>query len=180
MPGAEREMIAAGPRLALVRFCADDFAAVHAFASDPEVCRYTSWGPNSETDTWSFLNEAVRTPPDQFLLAIMLDGQVIGSAAVWTTSVADQAGELGYTITRRFWGKGYSTEVATLLLGLGFEPKGLERLAATCDPENAASIRVLEKTGLAREGLLRGHLRVRGRRRDSLLFGCLVTDFQTC
>jgi RimJ/RimL family protein N-acetyltransferase len=53
---------------------------------------------------------------------------------------------------------------------------GLERLAATCDPDNAASVRVLEKAGLRREGLLRGLYFVRGRQRDRLMFACLRAD----
>ena len=41
---------------------------------------------------------------------------------------------------------------------------------------NAASVRILEKTGLQREGLLRGLYRVRGRRRDRLVFACRRSD----
>jgi RimJ/RimL family protein N-acetyltransferase len=98
------------------------------------------------------------------------------SDPVWTTSAEHRAGELGYTIRRDCWGEGHATEVARLLVELGFGRLGLERLAATCDPDNAASIRVLEKAGLCREGLLRGLYRVRGRRRDQLVFGCLRDD----
>jgi [ribosomal protein S5]-alanine N-acetyltransferase len=173
----ERDVIATGPRLSLARFTQGDFDAVHAFASDAEVCRYTTWGPNSESDTKSFLDQAVIERSDQFLLATLVDGRVIGSAAVWTTSAADLVGEFGYTIARPYWGQGYATEVAALLLRLGFNDLGLERLAATCDPQNGASIRVLEKAGLMREGHLRGHVVARGHRRDSLLFGCLASDF---
>lgn len=71
---------------------------------------------------------------------------------------------------------GYASEVAQLLTRIGFEHFELERLAATCDPENAASVRVLEKAGFEREGLLRGHVLAHGRRRDSLIFGMLNTD----
>ena len=84
--------------------------------------------------------------------------------------------ELGYTIHRDCWGHGYATEVANLLLQLGFEQLGLERIAATCAPDNAGSARVLEKVGFRREGVLRGHVLVRRTRRDSLLFGRLSTD----
>jgi RimJ/RimL family protein N-acetyltransferase len=66
--------------------------------------------------------------------------------------------------------------VARLLVELGFNQLGLERLAATCDPDKAASVRVLEKVGLRREGLLRDLYLVRGRHRDRLMFGCLRAD----
>lgn len=165
-----------GSRLSLARFRESDFDAVHSFASDPAVCEFTTWGPNSEEETRVFIDEATRPMSGGYVLAVMLGDEVIGSAAVWTTSRGDRTGELGYTIRRDCWGRGFGTEVATLLLHLGFERLGLERMAATCASDNVASVRVLQKAGLRREGLLRGHALVRGRRRDSLIFGRLVTD----
>lgn len=155
-----------------------DLEAVHAFASDPVVCRYTTWGPNTLADTRAFLEDAMVGRVGECSLAVVRQDQVIGSAAVWTTSVTDRAGEMGYTIARSHWAQGHATEVAGLLLDLGFSRLGLERLAATCDPENAASARVLEKAGLQHEGRLRGNVLVRGRRRDSLIFGVLRTDLR--
>lgn len=165
-----------GPRLALARFRVSDVDAVHVFASDPEVCRFTGWGPNTLEETRTFVAEAARRHSDRFDLAVLRGDEVIGSASVWTTSPEHRVGELGYTIRRDCWGARFATEVARLLVELGFDRLGLERLAATCDPDNVASTRVLEKAGLRREGLLRGLYVVRGRRRDRLVFGRLRTD----
>ena len=171
-----REVLASGPRLELARFQLGDLEAVHAFASDPVVCTYTTWGPNTLADTRAFLEDAVVGRVGEYSLAVVRQDQVIGSAALWTTSVADRVGEFGYTIARPHWARGHATEVAGLLLDLGFSRLGLERLAATCDPENAASARVLEKAGLQHEGRLRGNVLVRGHRRDSLMFGMVRSD----
>jgi RimJ/RimL family protein N-acetyltransferase len=176
VPDVAREIVTRGPRLALASFEEGDVEAVHLFASDPEVCRYTGWGPNTLDDTRAFVGEAVRRHSDRYDLAVLRGDELIGSASVWTTSPEHQVGELGYTIRRDCWGEGYATEVARLLVELGFGELGLERLAATCDPDNAASVRVLEKAGLRREGLLRGLYLVRGRRRDRVMFGRLRTD----
>lgn len=171
-----RVIVVAGQRLALARFQATDHAAVHEFASDPEVCRFTTWGPNTDAETRAFIDGATTVTEGELQLAVMRDHDVIGSAAVWTTSASDRTGELGYVLSRRHWGQGYATEVAQMLVKLGFERLGLERLGATCHPDNAASIRVLEKCGMQREGRLRGHLMVRGQRRDSVAYGLLATD----
>ncbi|MFC4786105.1 GNAT family N-acetyltransferase [Nocardioides sp. MAHUQ-72] len=176
MSDIPREVVARGSLVALARFREDDVEAVHAFASDPVVCRYTGWGPNTRDDTRAFLAGAIQHCSDRFDLAVLRGDEVIGSASVWTTSPVDRVGELGYTIRRDCWGRGYATEVARLLVELGFGQLDLERLAATCDPANEASVRVLEKAGLRREGLLRGLYLVRGRRRDRLMFGCLRAD----
>ena len=46
----------------------------------------------------------------------------------------------------------------------------MRRVVATCHPDNVGSARVLEKAGMEREGRMRGHLRLRGAWRDSLLY----------
>ncbi|MGN6575802.1 MAG: GNAT family N-acetyltransferase [Nocardioides sp.] len=176
MSDDRREVVTRGARVVLARFHEGDVDAVHAFASDPEVCRFTGWGPNTWDETRAFVADAVERRNDRYDLAVLLRDEVIGSASVWTTSPGDRTGELGYTIRRDCWGNGYATEVARLLVGLGFERLRLERLAATCDPGNAASARVLEKAGLRREGLMRGLYLVRGLRRDRLVYGRLSTD----
>lgn len=147
-----------GGRLAVRSFTLQDIDAVHAYASDPLVCRYVDWGPNSRPDTEAFINEA------------------IGAGAVSTASGQHACGELGYAMNSTCWGRGYATVVAGFLLDFGFSDLGLQRIEATCAPENTASRRVLEKSGFSYEGLLRAHKRTATGRRDSLLFARLATD----
>ena len=170
------------PRLLLRPFTAGDFAAVHAFASDPLVTRYTDWGPNDESDSRAFLEGSIKPTAlphdDDFTFAVTRLGtsEVIGSAAVWMDSQAHGRAEAGYTLAADAWGQGYGTEVARILVDFALKDLGAFRVAATFHPANAASIRVLEKSGLVYEGRLRGHLLVRGSRRDSLMFSVLETD----
>ncbi|AIY00696.1 hypothetical protein ART_1097 [Arthrobacter sp. PAMC 25486] len=166
-----------GTGLGFRAFKPADIPAVHEYASDPEVCRWSTWGPNTLDQTASFVEEAVRGSlvgsPTAFALAAVVAGRAIGSVSVWTTDGHDRNGELGYTFHRGHWGKGYATEAVGHLLHLGFDALGLERISATCHPGNFGSIRVLEKCGFSYEGLLRSHRLVDGVRRDSLLFSKL-------
>ena len=165
----DRTRVATGERVALVPFLPDDLAAVHAFASDPVVCEHTTWGPNTPEETRAFLTASLAPATGEYRLAVLLADEVVGSGAVWTTDPEAHVGELGYVLRRDCWGRGLGTEVARLLLGLGFDRLGLDRLTATCAPANVASARVLEKAGMRFEGLLRDHV-VDGRTRDSLLY----------
>ncbi|MFJ2620063.1 GNAT family N-acetyltransferase [Glutamicibacter sp. NPDC087344] len=165
-----------GQVLSLRKFTADDFEAVHAYATDPLVYQYTLWGPNSPEQTQTFINEAMAEDPANLQLAVALDGTVIGAGAVWATNTEHDCGELGYTLNRAYWGRGYATLVAGFLRDLGFGTLGLHRIEATCSPENHGSRRVLEKTGFTYEGRLREHKLVRSQRRDSLVFSRLATD----
>jgi RimJ/RimL family protein N-acetyltransferase len=86
MARESRDDVVRGPRLALARFHEDDVDAVQAFASDPEVCRFTTWGPNTLDETRSFIANAHGRGDDSLELAVMRGGDLIGSAAVWTAN----------------------------------------------------------------------------------------------
>jgi ribosomal-protein-alanine N-acetyltransferase len=89
---------------------------------------------------------------------------------------AAQAATLGYWIGAPHAGKGFMTAAVKTLSMQAFYRLGLERIEAACLPENAASIRVLEKAGFHREGYARGYLSIAGTRRDHLLFARLKSD----
>ena len=59
--------------------------------------------------------------------------------------------EIGYRYFPQFWGLGLCTEISTALLEYGFLKVGLDRIVGISNPENKASIRVLEKIGLKYE-----------------------------
>jgi RimJ/RimL family protein N-acetyltransferase len=168
-----------GNGVMLREFAAADEEAVHSYAGDPIVTRFMEWGPNDVTDTHAFLAGVLgqRSEPDrlQFTLAAVhtASGTVVGSGEFRITDAAHRRGDLGYVIRRDSWSRGYATEVAGLLVRFGFEHLGLRRITATCDPDNHASARVLEKAGLAYEGRMRSHQCVRGVWRDSLLYAII-------
>ncbi|MGP5665271.1 GNAT family N-acetyltransferase [Glutamicibacter arilaitensis] len=93
----------------------------------------------------------------------------------WVTDQISKAGEIGYTLNRNYWGRGYATEVAVLLLQLGFENLGLERISATCDARNTASIRVLEKAGLTLQARRGEDLENCSQRAETLIFHIVET-----
>ena len=119
-----------------------DIADVHDYTSDPEVTRWSTWGPNTLEQTTAFIDDAARAHLEadrvRLLLAAVLDGKLIGSVAVWTTDPHDRNGELGYTFHRAYWGNGYATEAVSQLLEFGFNTLHLERISATCHPATLA------------------------------------------
>lgn len=169
------------PRLVLRDFVEGDWRAVHEYASDVEVVRDMIWGPNTEQQTRDFIATTIeqqrRTPRHQYGLAIEFEGRVVGGSRIEIQNEAKREADLGYVMNRRFWKRGIATEAARALLKFGFDALRLHRLWATCDPQNAGSIRVLEKIGMQREGLMREHQFIKGRWRDSLLFAILDRDW---
>ncbi|GAA3917471.1 GNAT family N-acetyltransferase [Actinoplanes auranticolor] len=136
-------------------------------------------GPNTPEETGIFLAHALAsdraTPRRTWKFAVVrrTDDMLIGSAELHIESPEHRRGTMGYVIAPAAQGQGYATEAAQALLDFGLTGGGLHRIAATCDPENAASARVLEKIGMTREGRLRDHFLIRGAWRDRLLYAKL-------
>jgi [ribosomal protein S5]-alanine N-acetyltransferase len=89
----------------------------------------------------------------------------------------DRRAELGYWIGKQFWGCGYATEASRRLIRFAFVELVLNRVFAHAVTKNAASIRVLEKSGFVFEGILRQHCRHRGVFEDVACFGMLLSEF---
>ncbi|MBI4731897.1 MAG: GNAT family N-acetyltransferase [Chloroflexi bacterium] len=75
------------------------------------------------------------------------DNRVVGWAGLEYLPELDQT-EVAYLLSRKVWGRGYATEAARAAVGFGFETCRLPGIIGLVHPENAASIRVLEKCGL--------------------------------
>jgi ribosomal-protein-alanine N-acetyltransferase len=84
-----------------------------------------------------------------------------------------QAGSVGYWIGAPFARKGYMTAAVRALIPYSSTALRLHRLEAACIPDNAASIRLLEKTGFTREGYARSYLCINGVWQDHLLYARL-------
>jgi ribosomal-protein-alanine N-acetyltransferase len=89
-----------------------------------------------------------------------------------------QAGSLGYWMGAPYAGRGHMTSAVYALIPFAFGPLRLHRLEAACIPSNVASIRLLEKTGFAREGVARQYLCINGLWQDHLLYALLNGDIR--
>jgi len=140
-------------RLLLREYVEEDAEAFFKVNSDPEVLRYV---------------------PDKALLNVEQARQILiehpiadyrkygfGRGACILKSTREQIGfaglkyleELGevdvaFRLMRTHWGQGLATEAALASVRFGFTDLGLKRIIGLVMPENLASVRVLEKTGL--------------------------------
>jgi len=87
-----------------------------------------------------------------------------------------QSGQIGYWSGAPFAGQGYMTEAIGLVIPFAFDQLRLHRLEAACIPSNARSIRLLEKVGFQREGLLRSYLKINGMWQDHFLYSLIEGD----
>ncbi|MDG1400321.1 MAG: GNAT family protein [Candidatus Binatia bacterium] len=168
-------------RLELRDFQLTDFDAVHEYRSDPDVTRFMFFEPDTTADTEWYLDSILETqraePRQVWELAVVdtADSRLVGGCDL--TLENSREADLGYILARRAWGKGYGTEIARALVERGFSDLGLDRIFATCDRENHASRRVLEKAGLLFESTLIHHKFTKSRWWDSELYALTRKDW---
>ncbi len=170
-------------RLILRRLRLEDAQDVFDYASNPEVARYVSFEQHkSVDDAIAFLNMVVSSYEDTATKAwtwgIVLkeNGKLIGSCGIWGKPEHARA-EIGYVIGQPYWGRGLVSEAVREVIRLGFDNLGLNRIEARCDPENIGSARVMEKSGMTYEGILREQTFIKGRYWDWKLYSILRREY---
>jgi RimJ/RimL family protein N-acetyltransferase len=154
----------------------DDAPAIFsAYAQDLVVTRYMTWRPHKNIEETYRIVELMLElwdNEDAYSYAITLkdSDSVIGMIAMHPDGF--KVG-IGYVLAKLHWGKGYVTEAALAVTNWLLEQPDIYRVFATCDVENLASARVLEKAGMQREGMLRKyivHPNISGEPRDSYIY----------
>lgn len=170
-------------RLLLREFRARDEAAIHEYASDPEVSRWMDWGPNTPEITRRVLALRLRMqsqrPPGKIELAIELKAEkkLIGGIRLEIRDQQNRTADFGYVLHKNYWNRGLATEASRAILELAFAKWRLHRVWATCDQRNHASYRVMEKLGMRREGSYRQDVFQKGEWRNSYLYAILADDW---
>lgn len=141
-------------RLLLRRFKAEDAGDMfHNWASDPEVCKYLSWGPHKDPDASlkRVLNWVNNYSFDStYVWAIELKDRkmVIGSISVEITNDTAKNCEVGYCIGRPYWNRGIMTEALRAVMHYLFYEVGYQTIQAKHDTLNIASGIVMQKAGM--------------------------------
>ncbi|MCW7538044.1 GNAT family N-acetyltransferase [Aquabacterium sp. A7-Y] len=140
---------------------ADTRTLFDAYTQDADVARYMVWRPHSRlAETEAFVQQCLRSwesglghpyilaKPDRELEAIgMLEARILQHTV-----------DIGYVLARAHWGQGLMPEAVAHLTRTALENTRFYRVQATCDVDNQASARTLEKAGFIREARLERYL----------------------
>lgn len=170
-------------RLVIRDYAVGDAAAVFAYAQDPAYWQFqrAEAPAASQIDTllkW-VVNEQAASPRTMYFLAAARKdtGEIIGEGVLKIINPAERQGEIGFGVAPKFWRQGYAAEITTALTDAAFQHFKLHRLAGQCSPDNTGSIRVMQKLGMAREGLLRDIHHARGRWWSTVIYGILDHEY---
>jgi RimJ/RimL family protein N-acetyltransferase len=133
------------------------------YAQDEEVTKYLTWQPHKNLkETKEFLRRCVSVWKDgtAFPWSIIRksDQQFLGMIEIVEINHAGL--NVGYVLAKKYWGKGYMPEALKAIINWGFAQNEIFRVWAYCDVENIASAKVMEKSGMQQEGILRRWLKI--------------------
>jgi RimJ/RimL family protein N-acetyltransferase len=146
---------------------------------DPEVQRYTyvpsPWVEGFER-TWLGRYDQGDGSRAGFAVVDEADGRFLGMAALVTLDLDGRQAEAGYIVSPQARGRGVASRALTLLTDWALGELGLERVELRITDGNEASMRVAEKCGYVREGVLRSVHFKQGQRSDVVVYSRLADD----
>jgi ribosomal-protein-alanine N-acetyltransferase len=170
-------------RIILRSYQHSDWERVHLYGSLPDFAQYDSWGPNSEEDTKNFIQDAIhktlKNPQFEYEFAIIdkKSNLLIGGCGIRRDDSSSSVANLGYAINPDFQGKGFASECTKLLLKFGFNELKLFVIYATCDSENIASFKVMEKCKMKKVGFYIGKRKFKNKISDEFRYEITKEEF---
>ena len=171
------------PRLRLRGLAEADVDGLFAVFSDEAMMRYWSSPPMKERGEAEALLQKIRRgfadrTSFQWGVERKADRRLLGTCTLFHIHAGNRRAELGYALASAHWKQGYMGEALAALIDHAFGVLRLRRLEADVDPENAASLGILERMGFRREGLLRERWNVGGGIQDSVVLGLLAREWR--
>ncbi len=168
-------------RLHLRQMKESDSLSMFKIWSDPNVTKFMNISnftdENQAKDMIHFLNElAQNNKALRFTIIEKDSNQIIGSCGYNSLDFENSKTEIGYDISKSFWGKEYAPEAISALLDYAFTHLKLNRVEAKVEPENVNSIKVLQKLQFTFEGTLRKSEISAGKLIDLNIYSKLITD----
>lgn len=169
-------------RLILRKLVPQDERDVFEYASDPEVSKFTFWNAHkSIEDSRNFINSVlekyIRDEAGEWGIVLKENSKVIGSLGLLHLDTKNRLVQMGYVLSRHYWGKGIMPEAVKRVLKFGFEEMELNRIECYHLLPNEKSGRVMQKAGMSFEGIARKRSFVKGRYWDVKQYAILCSDW---
>ncbi len=166
-------------RLVLRQMTNDDAKEIFFLRSDERVMKYIDRAPaESVDDALKFIN-MINTGLDKneniyWAISLIDDPKMIGNICIWSIRKEHYRAEIGYALHPAFHGKGIMQEAIQSVLGYGFNTMKLHSVEANVNPENEASIKLLERNGFIREAYFKEDYFYNGKFLDSAIYSLLT------
>lgn len=146
------------------------------YTSLADSTKYLGWNPHTELEqTVNFIKEVelkYGTMQSEFSWGIELiaENKMIGVVKMFDINYSTKRCEVSYILNPKFQGKGYINEAVSAVIDFAFNTMGFFRVQARCSNDNKASERVMQKSNMLYEGLLKKYWYIKGEHKDVVLY----------
>lgn len=166
-------------RLQLRKTTLDDLHDFFHFRNTEEGLKYVDRPKQSLQETEAILHKTIAAVENNenisWGIALKNTPKLIGTIGFWRTIKEHHRAEIGYILSPEYWNSGIMTEAMRAVLKYGFDEMKLHSVEANVNPENAASIRLLEKCGFVKEAHFRENYYFDGKFLDSAIYSLLCS-----
>lgn len=165
------------------RFRRSDALSIYQNVKYKEISRYTNIPhPYTLENARSFIRRTHRGLKNgtAYELGVELKntGQIIGGIGLLKIDRRSKNAEVGYWLSKKYWGQEIASEALKLILDFGFKKLKLMRFYARVMHPNIASMKLLEKAGFKYEGRMRKHIFKNGKWMDELRYAILREEHE--
>lgn len=147
-------------RLILRRYTLEDVSSLYeTFGTDPVMYQYSGWNPYASMEmTQETVQRFIESYSDDHVYSWIMDYEDVVIGTIGAYDYHDDQIEVGFSVARNWWGRGYATEALTKVLEYLTENEGISTVKAWCAAENIGSKRTLEKAGMTLVEMKKGGL----------------------
>ncbi len=109
----------------------------------------------------------------RWAVCLKKDNVMIGSGGFWRILKEHLRAEIGYELSKTHWGQGVMKEALNAMISFGFKKMNLHSIEANLDPENAGSVKLLEKLNFVREGYFKDSYYFKGEFTDTASYSLI-------
>ncbi|MGB4661674.1 MAG: GNAT family N-acetyltransferase [Mobilitalea sp.] len=170
-------------RLLLRRFTRKDAADVfNNWAGDIEICRYMRWAPHRNIEETrkviqSWIDSYYKNNFYQWAITLKGKTEPIGAIGLFIVNENDLCGDVGYCISKEYWGQGITTDALKAVISFAFDRMNFNRIETYHSIHNPASGRVMQKAGMVFEGMAKQKYRSISGFEDSNMYAMIREDY---
>jgi RimJ/RimL family protein N-acetyltransferase len=169
-----------GERIILRAWEKTDLEVFTRWFNDPEVTIYVNNDayPCHSTEQEERYMASRIDDHNTYCITLRENGKPIGNCDIHKIDLRNRTAEVGIVIgEKEYWGRGYGREALRLLLEIGFEGMGLNRISLLVVDQNERAFRCYRAAGFREEGRLRQQSYIKGTFYDDIIMSVLASEY---
>ena len=160
-----------------------DAETLYNYRSDAVTNQYQGWIPKTIDDAQNFISKVSEKIDEydtwfQFAIISKVDGELVGDIGIHFFDVDRYQLEIGCTLAKSHHGKGFASEALVATIDYLFEDLNKQRITCSIDPQNQASIKMVERLGFRKEAHFKQSIYVDGEWYDDVVYAILKDEWK--